>query len=380
MTWKRSLMEAAVWCAARCCSSSKTCPAAPPSVLVLRNNDIGDLLVITPLFDALRHWFPQARIAAGVGNWNFPVLQNNPHASEILPVNAPWHNQNCCPFPHGSINGLMNSVRYILRSPEIEEIRRRRFAVGIDVLGSPEGSLLMMKAGIPYRLGVKGYAGGHTGVQRYVEFNSREHVGRSALRFAELLGAKELPPNRPQIFLTSDESERGEKLWQDFPFIAKSRRIVIAPGGGFTAKCWPPGNYVALTKMIWESCAALVAVAGGENDRSLGHQIAMSDERTRDFTGRLSLRQTFALVSSADLVICNSSMLMHTAAAFSKPTIVLLGDYFSSARQHARQWAYTGTSIVLGKEKDRNHLFAPEEVIPVIHRIFARPQEFKPTV
>ena len=34
-----------------------------------------------------------------------------------------------------------------------------------------------------------------------VEFNSDEHVGRQALRFAELLGCTDLPENRPQIFL-----------------------------------------------------------------------------------------------------------------------------------------------------------------------------------
>src|SRR5205823_1876158 len=82
----------------------------------------------------------------------------------------------------------------------------------------PFGSLLLMRAGISWRLGVRGYAGGCTAAQQWVDFDAREHVGRSALRFAELLGASDLPENRPQIFLESPPVENGA--------------IVVAPGGG----------------------------------------------------------------------------------------------------------------------------------------------------
>ena len=62
------------------------------------------------------------------------------------------------------------------------------------------------------------------------------------------------------------------------------------------------------------------------------------------------LRETFALVAAADGVVCNSSMLMHVAAAFGKPTVVLLGPSFPSARQHQAQWGYPGTCWSLGRE------------------------------
>src|SRR3981081_1868208 len=68
-------------------------PAEPRRILVLRNNDIGDLLVVTPLFAALRNRFPNAEIIAGVGSWNRPVLESNPHVTRILEIKAPWHNQ-----------------------------------------------------------------------------------------------------------------------------------------------------------------------------------------------------------------------------------------------------------------------------------------------
>lgn len=60
-----------------------------------------------------------------------------------------------------------------------------RLSIGIDVLGSQWGAWLLCRAGIPYRMGVRGYAGGHSVMQSLVPYNADEHVGRSALRFAE---------------------------------------------------------------------------------------------------------------------------------------------------------------------------------------------------
>ena len=63
---------------------------------VLRNNDLGDVLVATPLLKGLKKAFPDSRVSIGVGDWAMPLLENNPYVDEIIPCNAPWHNkQNC---------------------------------------------------------------------------------------------------------------------------------------------------------------------------------------------------------------------------------------------------------------------------------------------
>ncbi|MFB2898163.1 glycosyltransferase family 9 protein [Aerosakkonemataceae cyanobacterium BLCC-F50] len=326
---------------------------------MLRNNDIGDLLIITPLFEALRRRFPDAHIVAGVGNWNVEILKLNPYISEILTVNAPWHNKF---IPNQS---LLNALNYIAFSPESQELAKRRFDIGIDVLGSYFGSLLMMRSGIPYRLGVKGYAGGHTAVQKYVEYNEYEQVGRSALRFAELLGATELPECRPQIFLSPSEIEAGQRRWS-IKTRSTEKRIVIGPGGGFPEKCWPLENYAELVKMLTEIGNLEVIIIGGKQDREAGKQLANLSPLVKSLAGDLTLRESFALVADADLVICNSSMLMHAAAAFSIPTVVLLGECFTSTKQHAAQWGYEGICHIFGKEGDRLEIYTPTQVRKVI--------------
>ncbi len=351
-------------------------PAAPRSIFVLRNNDIGDLLAVTPLFAALRHRFPAATIAAGVGRWNLPVLERNPHLTEVLIVEAPWFNKY---QPH---QGTLERLRYLGRSQQVRELARRRFAVGIDVLGSGWGSLLLLRAGIPYRLGVRGYAGGDSAAQATVAFDPGEHVGRTALRFAEVLGATSLPPCRPQLFLGAEEEAAGERWWAAGEGGRRGARLVIGPGGGLMEKCWPAASFQALAAGLAGTPGLSVLAAGGAREKDLTGAVAAAaggrdgrddrdDRDDRRHGEPPELRQLFALVAASDLVVCNSSMLLHVAAAFAKPTLVLLGPSFPSAAQHQAQWGYAGTCRSLGQEPGGRGVATPAEALAAVREQLA---------
>lgn len=372
MSLKRLLTENATRLVAGFAQNAKVSPSQPRSIFILRNNDIGDLLAITPLFAALKQTFPRAEIVAGIGDWNRAVLQNNPWVDRVLPINAPWHNKQVCRLPHNSPRGLLHSVRYIYTSDEIRRLKDARCDIGIDVLGSPEGSLLLMRAGIPWRLGVNGYAGGHSACQQTVTFSEHIQVGRAVLKFAELLGAKQLPDNRPQLFLTRLEQEQALKTWNTLnPSGTKlPKRIVLAPGGGFAEKCWPREYYQKLAAQLTQQPNVQVMILGGPADYELGELVKGGSNRITNLCGKTSLRETFALIGAADGVVCNSSMVSHTAAAFDKPTVVMLGKTFDSAQSHKQLWGYGTNDVHLGRDPDRDQIFTPEEVWPVLIKHF----------
>ena len=64
-------------------------PRSPSSIFVLRNNDLGDVLVTTPLLAGLRLAFPNAKVSIGVGKWARTLLEHNPDLDEIVDCNAP---------------------------------------------------------------------------------------------------------------------------------------------------------------------------------------------------------------------------------------------------------------------------------------------------
>ena len=209
MGWKRNLMEVVLATAKKFTPNVTPNPdQLPHSIFVLRNNDLGDLLGVTPMFAAIKKTRPGCRLGVGIGDWARPILENNPWVDEVLPVNAPWHNKAITP------QGIFAGLRYALFSPEVSVIARRRFDAGIDPLGSALGSLLMIRCRIPTRIGVQGYAGGHSANVSNVRFDEQRHIGCSALASAQTLGADiHSMETAPQLFLTAEEEDLGEEAW-----------------------------------------------------------------------------------------------------------------------------------------------------------------------
>jgi heptosyltransferase-2 len=366
MSLKRALIENFVGFGARFARTSKAPTRPPRSVFVLRNNDIGDLLIITPIFEALKRLFPSAQLYAGVGKWNLSVLANNPYLEQVLEINAPWHNKFVCQVPPRSLRGLLRSLAYIWRSSEAQQLKSLCCDIGIDILGSPEGSLLLMRAGIPWRLGVNGYAGGHSACQQNVTYDEELNVGRAALKFAELLGASDLPEARPQLFLADREKDEALEAWDFADQPGAGKRIIIAPGGGVVEKCWPRENYRELVAALAASTGARILLVGSPAEHELGEYVRSGLGGVTNICGKTSLRQIFGLAWAADGIVCNSSMILHAAAAFKKPTVAMLGASFTSARKHKQLWGYGPEDLHLGREPGRNRIYSAPEAIPLV--------------
>lgn len=363
MGWKRNLMEGFLATAKRFAPNVPLSSAGSfRSIFVLRNNDLGDLLGVTPMFEALKKTWPDCRLVVGVGDWGRPILENNPCVDEILSVNAPWHNKMTAK------QGIQSGLRYVLFSSEASGLAKQRFDAGIDPLGSQFGSLLMMRCRIPTRIGVKGYAGGHAANVENLRFDENRHIGKAALGSAKILGAKiDSIETKPQLFLSPDEKAQGERVWVK---AGERRRVIFAPGAGFLEKRWPLDNFISLAKRILAESPTEIVILGSKEDAEDGVRIekTMASEPpknascVRNLCGKTDLRKTFAITSRCNAVVSNTSLLMHVAGAFSKPNLVLLGPWYDSAKLHAKQWGHEKT-MVAGRETKEgvNLMTSPEE-------------------
>lgn len=340
MGWKGALVEFPLAIASRIAAPWGDLPAAPRDILVLRPNDLGDLLTTTPAFAALRRRFPSSRITAAVGSWSAAILANNPNVDEVVELDAPWNNKFVADQSWTAVE------RFLRTSDQVRSLANRGgFDVGIDVLGSHVGSLLMMRIGVRYRVGVRGYRGGWSACQRYIGFSDRVHVARAALDQAALLGATELPDAIPQLFLSETERVDAERLWgARTPGVA---RLIVGCGGGLEGKIVPDdtladalSNVVRVTRR-GDAPGVEVLLVGGGSDRDRGRRIAArAGAGVRSLCGETSLRTTFALCAAVDSVLTNASMLSHAAAAFRKPTVVVLGGMHQDREAFDRLWGY----------------------------------------
>jgi ADP-heptose:LPS heptosyltransferase len=325
----------------------------PSRILVLRNNDLGDVIVVTPLFEALRRLYPQARLVAGVGRWAAPIFAGNPYVDAVAQVDAPWFNK----YLRG---GFFQRLRFLF-GPTVRDLRKAQFDLGIDVLGSRWGELLLLRSGIPARLGRTGFAGGGRWATATIPHRLDEGVGANALRFAKLLGATEVPKSRPQIFLSPEERETGEAFWGERP--GGARRILLAPGSGLPEKSWPVDSFVRATAMFAEDARNEVGVLCGLAQVEVGRALSQAGQSVRMVPAGTSLRHSFAAIAGADAVLCNSSFVLHVAAAFGKPALAVLGPSFDSARGHQLVWGHEGTASIGRETGERTTLASAAEAV-----------------
>ena len=203
----------------------------------------------------------------------------------------------------------------------------------------------MRRAKIPNRFGVKGYAGGDNWCTKYIDFKTERKVAEAGLEFLNLMNAKvEINP-RPTIFLTKNEVAEAEVAWGKKS--ESTKRIIIAPGGGFPEKCWGDQNFTELTNILLKDENYKICIIGSKEDKN---RISSNDSsQLTNFCEKLSIRQSAAMVSVADFVVCNTSLCMHLAGAFRISSLTLLGEWYDSAELHQKQWGYP-ESTIKGKE------------------------------
>ena len=107
-----------------------------PRILVTRTDRIGDLVLTTPLFKALREKFPKAHIVALVFLEHREIVEGNPFLDEVILYDK-----------KGTERSLFGQFRFSQR------LRKRKFDLVIHAHGTNRMHLAGWLAGIPVRIG-----------------------------------------------------------------------------------------------------------------------------------------------------------------------------------------------------------------------------------
>ena len=111
-------------------------PAAVRSILVIRLYFIGDVLLSTPVFAALKDAFPGASLTVLVKKRATDVLRNNPNVNRVLEYDA-------VPRYHSPVwQGRLAAT-----------LRRERFDLVVDLTGDLRSSWLVFAADPGFRVG-----------------------------------------------------------------------------------------------------------------------------------------------------------------------------------------------------------------------------------
>lgn len=305
-------------------------PSSGPRFLVIRRDNIGDLICTTPLIHALRQHYPGATICALVNSYNAPVLANNPDIDAVFAYTKAKHR------PPGSSAARIYWARLRL----FARLRKLRFDYAILAAPRFQPRLLRLArlAGARHIIGftepdARGSGRIDTGVP-CGPLPSPLHEVEDVFRLLEPLGIGGPPPSA-RIHPGQDELAQAREALQRVMPLPPTLLVGVHISARKPSQRWPAQHFAALMKRLHEEHDAAFMLfwsPGDANNPLHPGDDAKAREIIAATTGMpvlayptQDLGQLIAGLSLCDRVICSDGGAMHIAASLGKPLLCFFG-------------------------------------------------------
>ena len=295
-------------------------------VLVLRLDRIGDLLMSLPALADLRAALPLARIRLAVGRWSQELAKSAP-VDEVLVWSAPWVGRRS----EGSESfGELRRKARGLRSAGLD--------LAVDLQGDVRASVLLWMSGARTRVGYANTGGAYLLTQVVPLDETISWVEQNRRAVAVATGTP-VGVSRPDP-LTETDREFAARLLRTLGLEARRPLVGIHPSGGRLVKQWEVGRWREVALRLQRDFRATVLITGSEADKPLGEALGAGlPARPLDLTGKLTVRETMAVIGALDLFLSPDTGPMHMACAVGTPSVAVFGPsdpvrYFSG--EHGR--------------------------------------------
>lgn len=291
-------------------------------LLVVRLGAMGDVLHALPAVTALRAAHPewridwvieprwQALLAAVDGQPELPRGAHRPIVDRV--IHAPTKQWGKRPLSGETIRG----IRALRR-----QLRASRYEAVLDLQGSVKSAVVSAMAGGQRVIGL---AEPREGAARWF-YDERvkttgEHVIEQGVELAEHVAGEKLLHRAPWLPVSAEAERWCNELLAK---AAGAKVVLINPGAGWGAKCWPWERYAeAAASLAAEGCLVLLNAGPGEEE--LAGRIAAATNGTAQ-TIVCTIEQLIALTRRITLLIAGDTGPLHLACALGRPVVGIYG-------------------------------------------------------
>ena len=305
-------------------------------ILIIRRDNIGDLVCNTPMFRVLRQRFPDALICALVNSYNAPVLENNPDVDRVYVYTKAKHKS----------PGTSTLRVYWDRLRMFAQLRQEQFDYAILAGAHFLPRALRLARMIKPRHIIGFTETGKQGMQHIdvaIPYSLPQpmHEVQDVFRLLAPLGIEEPPP---QLCLVAPPEERlaaqrilDEQQWPPF-----SRLIGVHISARKISQRWDAQNFIALMHQLRDQHHAAFMLFWSPGSETNPHHPG-DDEKAAEILSATSdlpvlaypthhLRELIGGLSLCDMVICSDGGAMHLAAGLGKPILCFFG------KSDAKRW------------------------------------------
>ncbi|MBL7715400.1 MAG: glycosyltransferase family 9 protein [Bdellovibrionales bacterium] len=295
------------------------------SILVIRCDRLGDVLLSTPVFSAIKQNFKGARLTVMVQDFVAPVIRGLPEVDEVLIYE-----------PKGRHAGIRGFFRLL------GELRARHFRMGILLQSQFRLAAAVFGAGIRYRVGPLSkiysfffYNRGLRQRRSRVEMHEADYN----LQLLRRIGVRVVARAQETRAAVAPEKVVAARSWLwEQGWDPSSPLIAIHPGMGGSALNWPELHYAELAKALVQEGKTVVLSAGaaeyGLVDRIADlilkpdSSVSAGNERGpgklliyRGGENGRNLEDLGALYTHAAVVVAPSTGPLHLAVSLGRPVV-----------------------------------------------------------
>lgn len=333
-------------------------------ILILRPDNIGDVLLFTGALRHIRNLYPGAYITFAVQAHIVNLVELCPYVDACVPYTQltlyAGGERLKSPFKHGVenfirvANKLWNSVRrpfdiviYPVKSPQVNHLEVIYCLHAAQTLGITGCPLHTPKNGYSAKINPRGLFTEYFDVSRADPW---QHELLTTVDFLVWGGCRQatLNDSMPQFWLSNSEKDYLAGVQSN------GRKIIgLFPGASSKEKIWGYGNYGELAKLLGERL--IYVIFGSPADKALTDQVALSitehaeSPEILNLTGQTTLRELAKTIMSCDLLISMDTAGLHMAIAAGVPSIGIVGGgYFG----RFVPWGDPGKNIFLTRKME----------------------------
>ncbi|MCX9154710.1 glycosyltransferase family 9 protein [Niveibacterium sp. 24ML] len=301
------------------------------SILIIRRDNIGDLVCTTPLISALRQRFPDARIDALVNSYNLPVVMRSPDLDEVFAYTKTHHRVRGSESALGVLwkrARLMFRLRqrkydYVIlanggcmaRPVRLARLIQPKHVIGFTEAGNPLASRIDM--GVP--------------VERRPEHESEE-----IFRLLEPLGITGKPG--PLVVRTDADLQAGaQRTLNQQPWRKLRPTLAVHISARLPSQRWPAEHFIeALRNLAGQGEYQFMLFWSPGDEKNPMHP--GDDGKARQIIDALGagfpllpwpstrLDELMAGLAICDGMLCSDGGAMHLGAALGLPMAVFFGE------------------------------------------------------
>lgn len=296
------------------------------NILIIRRDNIGDLVCTTPLIEGVKLAWPDARVYLLINSVSQDVVQNNPHIEKTFIYRKAKHRKK-----HESKLGV-----YVDRLKIFMQLRRISFDAAI--LANPNPCLYSLR--LAKMAGAGHIIAADTGDKGiHVPFGPTDFSGRHQVEltfsYLSAITDKTIPIPPVRIWLSDAERQQAARRFAERNTTA-GPVLAVHISSRSEKRRWPLERYAEIIRrylasgdgsvvIFWSPQGTLTPDDLGDEHRAEQLLAACGSDRVSLYP-TASVRELVAAFEQCDRVLCSDGGQMHLASAMNKQQVVLFGD------------------------------------------------------